>query len=202
MAHMLLHFLRRSHFLLRPPFSLSLYTLCQSRVVFFPPRKQNILFDLSRPPSVGAITRISPFFFLFFFFYPLLPPPSFPCSSFLPSSPPSCSSSSTSTTTPPSPPSSSSSSYLVGLYESRTVLKEVAPFNRACSVCTRFPLSLGITAITSLDISLSHLLFFVPEKFFLRECIGKIVDFFLFNLRFETLLLSSNFFFCSQRDIF
>ena len=175
MAHMLLHFLRRSHFLLRPPFSLSLYTLCQSRVVFFPPRKQNILFDLSR---VGAITRISPFFFLFFFFYPLLPPPSFPCSSFLPSSPPSCSSSSTSTTTPPPSPSSSSS-YLVGLYESRTVLKEVAPFNRACSVCTRFPLSLGITAITSLDISLSHLLFFVPEKFFLRECIGKIVDFFL-----------------------
>ena len=85
----------------------------------------------------------SPFFFFFFFFFFL----SF-CSSFASSSSSSSSSStSTSTTTHAVFPSSS---YLVGLYESRTVLKEVAPFNRACSRGTCFPLSPGIAFVSPL----------------------------------------------------
>ena len=83
----------------------------------------------------------SSFFFFFFFFFFL----SF-CSSFASSSS-SSSSTSTSTTTHAVFPSSS---YLVGLYESRTVLKEVAPFNRACSRGTCFPLSPGIAFVSQL----------------------------------------------------
>lgn len=115
MSHIFLDFLRRSHFLLHPPFSLSLYifaglalSLLLARV-YRVPRKQNILFDLSWPPSVGAITRISL----------LLPPTSSSSSSFfsvlifralLP--PSSCSSSTSTTTTLFSPFSFSSSFFL------------------------------------------------------------------------------------------
>lgn len=116
MSHIFLDFLRRSHFLLHPPFSLSLYifaglalSLLLARV-YRVPRKQNILFDLSRPPSVGAITRISL----------LLPPTSSSSSSsffsvliFRALLPPSSCSSSTSTTTTLFSPFSFSSSFFL-----------------------------------------------------------------------------------------
>lgn len=142
----------RSRWIHFPPPSL-LFLLLAARCSVFYSLGSRMFLDLSRPPSVGAITRLRvppcpplPLLLLIlclFFFY-------FSTTTRTVSPSPASSSSSSSAA------AASSSSYLVRLYESRTVLKEVAPFNRPCSYTFSFVSwnRFRIAAVTWTDVSL------------------------------------------------